>query len=115
MGDCGSLSSTALMQIAYWACYRVRPPLAQFQNALLGHAILFLARMIYVVPTAIFGFVFIAQRPEFIHDAGIGGRHYRFGRRLAKPQGILTPFGFEEKAPEDNNSRNSIGLLNPPR
>ena len=37
----------------------------QFQNALLGHAILFLARMVYVLPTAIFGFVFIAQRPEF--------------------------------------------------
>jgi hypothetical protein len=61
----GSLSSIALMQIAYWVSYRVRPPLPQFQNALLGHAILFLARMVYVLPTAIFGFVFIAQRPEF--------------------------------------------------
>ena len=30
-----------------------------------GHAILFLARMVYVLPTAIFGFVFVAQRPEF--------------------------------------------------
>jgi hypothetical protein len=61
----GSLSSIALMQIAYWVSYRVRPPLPQFQNALLGHAILFLARMVYVLPTAIFGFVFVAQRPEF--------------------------------------------------
>ena len=61
----GSLSSIALMQIAYWVSYRVRPPLPQLQNALLGHAILFLARMVYVLPTAIFGFVFIAQRPEF--------------------------------------------------
>jgi hypothetical protein len=61
----GSLSSIALMQICYWVSYRVRPPLPQFQNALLGHAILFLARMIYVLPTSIFGFVFIAQRPEF--------------------------------------------------
>jgi hypothetical protein len=61
----GSLSSITLMQIAYWVSYRVRPPLPQFQNALLGHAILFLARMVYVLPTAIFGFVFIAQRPEF--------------------------------------------------
>jgi hypothetical protein len=61
----GSLSSIALMQICYWVSYHVRPPLPQFQNALLGHAILFLARMIYVLPTSIFGFVFIAQRPEF--------------------------------------------------
>ena len=61
----GSLSSIALMQIAYWVSYRVRPPLPLLQNALLGHAILFLARMVYVLPTAIFGFVFIAQRPEF--------------------------------------------------
>ena len=53
------------MQISYWVSYRVRPPLPQLQNALFGHAILFLARMIYVLPTAIFGFVFIAQRPEF--------------------------------------------------
>ena len=61
----GSLSSIALMQIAYWVSYRVRPPLPQFQNALLGHAILFLARMSFVLPTSIFGFVFVAQRPEF--------------------------------------------------
>ena len=31
----------------------------------LGHAILFLARMVYVLPTSVFGFVFVAQRPEF--------------------------------------------------
>jgi hypothetical protein len=61
----GSLSSIALMQIAYWVSYCVRPPLPQLQNALFGHAILFLARMVYVLPTAIFGFVFVAQRPEF--------------------------------------------------
>ena len=61
----GSLSSIALMQISYWVSYRVRPPLPQFQNAVLGHAILFLARMVFVLPTSIFGFVFVAQRPEF--------------------------------------------------
>ena len=61
----GSLSSIALMQISYWVSYRLRPPLPQFKNALLGHAILFLARMVFVLPTSIFGFVFVAQRPEF--------------------------------------------------
>ena len=53
------------MQICYWVSYRLRPPLPRFQNAPLGHAILFLARMVYVLPTSVFGFVFVAQRPEF--------------------------------------------------
>ena len=53
------------MQISYWISYRVRITLPHFPNALLGHAILFLARMVFVLPTSIFGFVFIAQRPQF--------------------------------------------------
>ena len=53
------------MQISYWVSYRLRPPLPQFHNAPLGHAVLFLARMVYVLPTAVFGFVFVAQTPEF--------------------------------------------------
>ena len=61
----GSLSSIALMQIAYWVSYHVRPPLPQFKNALLGHVVLFLARMGFVLPTSVFGFVFVARRPEF--------------------------------------------------
>lgn len=60
-----SLSSIALMQVAYWVSHRVRPPLPRFSNALLGHAILFLARISFVLPTSVFGFVFVAQRPEF--------------------------------------------------
>ena len=60
-----SLSSIVLMQIAYWVSHHVRPPLPRFSNALLGHAVLFLARMGFVLPTSIFGFVFVARRPEF--------------------------------------------------
>ena len=60
-----SLSSIVLMQIAYWISHHVRPPLPRFRNALLGHAVLFLARMGFVLPTSIFGFVFVARRPEF--------------------------------------------------
>ena len=60
-----SLSSIALMQIAYWVSHHVRPPVPQFSNALFGHIILFLARIGFVLPTSIFGFVFVAQRPEF--------------------------------------------------
>lgn len=61
----GSLLSIGLMQISYWVSHHLRPPLPRFKNALLGHAILFLARMVFVLPTSIFGFVFVAQRPEF--------------------------------------------------
>jgi len=60
-----ALSSIALMQVAYWVSHRVRPPLPQFTNALIGHAVLFLARIGFVLPTSFFGFVFVAQRPEF--------------------------------------------------
>ena len=60
-----SLSSIVLMQIGYWVSHHVRPPLPRFRNTLLGHAILFLARMVFVLPTSIFGFVFVARRPEF--------------------------------------------------
>ena len=61
----GSLLSIALIQVSYWVSHNVGPPAPQFKNALLGHAILFLARMVFVLPTSIFGFVFVAQRPEF--------------------------------------------------
>ena len=61
----GSLSAIALMQLSYWASYRLRPPPPRFKSALIGHALLFLARMVFVLPTSIFGFVFVAQRPEF--------------------------------------------------
>jgi hypothetical protein len=60
-----ALSSIVLMQVAYWVSHQVRPPLPQFTNALIGHGVLFLARIGFVLPTSGFGFVFVAQRPEF--------------------------------------------------
>jgi hypothetical protein len=60
-----SLSSIALIQVGYWISNRVRPPLPQFTNALLGHVTLFMARMGFVLATSIFGFVFITQKPGF--------------------------------------------------
>ena len=53
------------MQVAYSVCHQVRPPLPQFTNALIGHAVSFLARLGFVLPTSVFGFVFVARRPEF--------------------------------------------------
>lgn len=60
-----ALSSIALMQVGYWISERVRPSPPQFTNALLGHIILFAARMGFVFATSVFGFLFITQRPGF--------------------------------------------------
>jgi len=60
-----ALSSIGLMQLAYWICYRIRPPPPKFTNALLGHVTLFIARMSFVFATSVFGFLFITQRREF--------------------------------------------------
>ena len=59
-----SLSAITLMQAAYWIRYRLRPPLPQFRNALVGYIVLFVARMSFVLATSVFGFVFIVRRPE---------------------------------------------------
>jgi hypothetical protein len=61
-----SFSAIALMQAGYWMRHRLRLPLPQlFRNALVGYIVLFVARMSFVMATAVFGFVFIVRRPEF--------------------------------------------------
>jgi hypothetical protein len=61
-----SLSAITLMQAGYWMRHRLRLSVPQlFRNALVGYIVLFVARMSFVVATAVFGFVFIVRRPEF--------------------------------------------------
>jgi hypothetical protein len=48
-----------------WIQHRLRPPLPHLRNAFVGHVILFVARMSFVLATSVFGFVFIVRRPEF--------------------------------------------------
>jgi len=60
-----ALPAIALMQTGYWIRYRVRPPMPQFANALLGHVVHFLGRMGFVLATSLVGFVFITQKPGF--------------------------------------------------
>lgn len=60
-----SLSAIVLMQAGYWIRHRVSPPLPQLRNALVGHIILFVGRMSFVLASSIFGFVFIMRNPEF--------------------------------------------------
>jgi hypothetical protein len=61
-----SLSAITLTQAGYWIRHRLRLPVPQlFRNALIGYVVLFVARMSFVLATAVFGFVFIVRRPEF--------------------------------------------------
>lgn len=60
-----SLSSIALMQLGYWISYRVRPKPPRFVNALIGHIMLFVARMTFVFATSVFGFLFLVEKPGF--------------------------------------------------
>ncbi len=52
-----SLSSIVVMQIGYWISYHLSLPLPRFRNVLLGHAVLFLGRMAFVLPTSAYSFV----------------------------------------------------------
>ena len=59
-----ALVAVALMQAGFWLRHRLQPPPPQFRNAMIGYMIWFLGRMSFVLAAAIFGFVFIVQRPE---------------------------------------------------
>ena len=59
-----SLSAITLMQAGYWIGRRLRPPLLRVRNTFVGHIILFVARMSFVLGTSVFGFVFIVRRSE---------------------------------------------------
>lgn len=71
------LAAIALMQSGFWISRRMRPPLPQFTNVLLGHVTLFCARMGFVLPTSIFAYVFITQKAVFEITV------YRYGIILA--------------------------------
>ena len=59
-----SLSSIGLMQTGYWLRRRFDSPLPRFRNALIGHLILFIGRLSFIFSSAVFGFAFLARRPE---------------------------------------------------
>ena len=60
-----AMGGAVLIQVAYWTRYllRLRPP--RLVNTVLGHIALFVARMVFTLPTAIFSFLFIAKTVEF--------------------------------------------------
>jgi hypothetical protein len=60
-----TLISIALIQIGYWSCYRTRPPMPHFSNALLGHVVRFLDQMSFVFVTSVFCFAFVTKNAGF--------------------------------------------------
>jgi hypothetical protein len=59
-----ALGAGVLIQLGYWICYRIRPVLPRLVNVPLGHIVLFVSRLIFVLPTAIFSFLFVARTLE---------------------------------------------------
>ncbi len=57
-----ALSAIVLIQVGYWLCYRVSPPRPRLTNVLLGHVVLFVARLSFLLATTVFSFVFFAQK-----------------------------------------------------
>lgn len=60
--DGTAIGAGVLIQVAYWIGYRLRPSIPRFVNVALGHIVLFAARLIFLLPTSIFSFLFIANR-----------------------------------------------------
>jgi hypothetical protein len=58
------IAAGTIIQVAYWTGYHARmvPPI--FANAVLGHIMLFIARLAFLLPTAIFSFLFLGKALE---------------------------------------------------
>jgi hypothetical protein len=50
--------------VGYWISHRVSPPPPRFVNVVLGHVVLFLSRLIFLLPVVLFTFVFINNKLE---------------------------------------------------
>jgi len=81
-------AAVVLMQVGFWIRHRLQPPLPRFHNALVGYVILFAGRMSFLLPTAIFAFVFIVQRPEF---------HIPISRYLLIIAGLFASFCYTQE------------------
>lgn len=65
-----SLAAVVLIQVPYWIGYRLRPPLPRLVNAPLGHALLFLARLNFLLAASIYSFVFVLGKMAHVHLPG---------------------------------------------
>lgn len=73
-----TLLSIALIQIGYWVSYYLSLPLPRFKNVLIGHFMLFAARLGFVLATSLFFFIFLARKsgldiPDFNYIVIVAG------------------------------------------
>jgi hypothetical protein len=54
-----SLPTAAVIQIAYWIRFYLHPATPRAASPLIGHVVRFLARLIFVLPSSVFSFVFL--------------------------------------------------------
>ena len=59
-----ALGGAVLIQCTYWTRYRIRLDPPRLANAVLAHVVLFVSRLIFILPTAIFSFLFISKSFE---------------------------------------------------
>jgi hypothetical protein len=52
------------MQVGYWIPHPIGPSTPRVVNVVLGHVVLFLSRLIFLLPVALFSFVFIHNKLE---------------------------------------------------
>jgi hypothetical protein len=59
-----ALAAIVLIQVGYWMQYILQPALPHLASVVLGHIVLFLARLSFLLATSVFSFVFIAKKLE---------------------------------------------------
>jgi len=59
-----SLAAVVLIQVGYWIDYRLRPTRPTRVNPLLGHVVLFVARLVFLLGSAAFSLLFIVNAPS---------------------------------------------------
>jgi len=57
-----ALAAIALIQAGYWPLYYAPARQPRMSNAMLGHIVQFASRLVFMVVTAVFSFVFIQKR-----------------------------------------------------
>jgi hypothetical protein len=60
-----ALVASALIQIGYWYRYYGHTPVLRWENAFVGHVVLFISRLAFLFAASAFSYVFIAANVNF--------------------------------------------------
>jgi hypothetical protein len=80
-----AVPSIALMQLGYWTSFRIRPPLPELVQPVLGHVVLFVAQFGFIFVGSVFTLVF------FLPDQGFS---IPFGRYIVTILGMFSLFCY---------------------